>query len=176
MGPTWGPPGSRRPMLAPWTLQIRVGTGTTRDTFFLFFCLEWACGFQHTIHRGTRWVPFCTGNSPFERGYFFQNSQTNTRFPKIKWYAGIIFNSKYPYAFRAEVFLWNIFLLICISSHSAPLKTSIGPFDQHGLDPVPAWMRNYICYKVWDEIACPFPNVNGAIVVSLHVTTYLCWG
>ena len=28
----------------------------------------------------------------------------------------------------------------------------------------PAWMRNYIHYKVWDEIAYPFLNFNGATV------------
>ena len=29
---------------------------------------------------------------------------------------------------------------------------------------IPAWMRNYIHYNVWDEITYPFPNFNGATV------------
>ena len=26
---------------------------------------------------------------------------------------------------------------------------------------IPAWKSNYFYYKVWDEIAYPFPNLNG---------------
>ena len=39
-----------------------------------------------------------------------------------------------------------------------------GPFYQHRLTLIPAWISNYIHYKVWDEITCPFPNFNGAII------------
>ena len=38
------------------------------------------------------------------------------------------------------------------------------PFYQHGLTLIPAWISNYIHYKVWDEITNPFLNFNGATV------------
>ena len=37
-----------------------------------------------------------------------------------------------------------------------------GPFYWHGLTLIPAWVSNYIHYKVWDETTYPFPNFNGA--------------
>ena len=39
-----------------------------------------------------------------------------------------------------------------------------GPFYEHGLTLIPAWISNYIHYKVWDEITYPFLNFNGATV------------
>ena len=39
-----------------------------------------------------------------------------------------------------------------------------GPFYQHGLTLIPAWISNYIHYKVWDEITYPFLNFNGATI------------
>ena len=39
-----------------------------------------------------------------------------------------------------------------------------GPFYKHGLTLIPAWISNYIHYKVWDEITYPFLNFNGATV------------
>ena len=38
------------------------------------------------------------------------------------------------------------------------------PFYQHGLTLIPTWIINYIHYKVMDEIAYPFLNLNGATV------------
>ena len=43
-----------------------------------------------------------------------------------------------------------------------------GPFYKHGLTLIPAWISNYIHYKVWDEIIYPFLNFNGATVISTH--------
>ena len=34
------------------------------------------------------------------------------------------------------------------------------PFLNHGLTLVPAWISNYMRYKVWDKITYPFPNFN----------------
>ena len=44
----------------------------------------------------------------------------------------------------------------------------------------------YICYKVWDEITDPFPNIYSAAVwerignfipyLTGYVIIYLCWG
>ena len=51
---------------------------------------------------------------------------------------------------------------------------------------VPAWMNNYIHYKMWDEITYSFPNFNGAAIevcewisnfiphFTVHVITYSC--
>ena len=39
-----------------------------------------------------------------------------------------------------------------------------GPFYQHGLTLIPAWISNHIHYKVWDEITYPFLNFNGASI------------
>ena len=36
-----------------------------------------------------------------------------------------------------------------------------GPFYWHGLTSTPAWISNYIHYKVWGEITYPFPNSSG---------------
>ena len=44
------------------------------------------------------------------------------------------------------------------------LKTSRGPFYSHGLTLIPAWISNYIHYKVWNEITYPFLNFNSATV------------
>ena len=42
--------------------------------------------------------------------------------------------------------------------------TSRDPFYKHGLTLIPAWISNYIHYKLWDEITYPFLNFNGATV------------
>ena len=52
---------------------------------------------------------------------------------------------------------------------------------------IPAWISNYMHYKMWDEITYPFPNFNGATVevwewisnfiphFTGHVITYPYW-
>ena len=51
----------------------------------------------------------------------------------------------------------------------------------------PSISNNYIHYKVWDEITCPFSNFHGVAIedwewisnfflhFTWHVITYLCW-
>ena len=39
-----------------------------------------------------------------------------------------------------------------------------GPLYEYGLILIPAWISNYIHYKVWGEITYPFLNFNGATV------------
>ena len=41
---------------------------------------------------------------------------------------------------------------------------SCGPFYEHGLILIPAWISNYIHHKVWDAITYPFLDFNGATV------------
>ena len=61
-----------------------------------------------------------------------------------------------------------------------------GPFYQHGLTLIPAWISNHMPSKVWDEITCPFPNFSGTAVevwewrsnfiphLVMDVITYSC--
>ena len=50
------------------------------------------------------------------------------------------------------------------------------PFYEHWLTLIPAWISNYIHYKVWDEITYPFLflNFNGCLGVDkqFHPTHY----
>ena len=48
--------------------------------------------------------------------------------------------------------------------HSSGNFSTWGPFYQHGLTFIPAWISNYIHYNVWDEITYPFLNFNGCTV------------
>ena len=48
--------------------------------------------------------------------------------------------------------------------HKNSVVANSGPFYQHGLTLIPAWISNYIHYNVWDEITYPFLNFNGATV------------
>ena len=41
---------------------------------------------------------------------------------------------------------------------------AFGRFYLHGLTLIPAWISNYIHYKLWGEITYPFLNFNGATV------------
>ena len=43
-------------------------------------------------------------------------------------------------------------------------KRTWGPFYNHGLTLIPAWISNHMSRKVWDEITYPFPNLK-----------YHCW-
>ena len=38
-------------------------------------------------------------------------------------------------------------------------------FYQHGLTLIPAWISNYIHYRVWDEIVDLFTNFNAAFEI-----------
>ena len=43
-------------------------------------------------------------------------------------------------------------------------QTTSSPFYLHGLTLIPAWISNYIHYKMWDEITYPFLNFNRCTV------------
>ena len=67
------------------------------------------------------------------------------------------------------------------------LESPTCPFYWHGLTFIPAWIGNYIHYRVWDERVYLFPNFNGFTVevwewisnfipyLSEHAITYSCW-
>ena len=65
------------------------------------------------------------------------------------------------YVFYSNSRVYNHFISsrVCGSN----IDTS-GPFYLHGLTLIPAWISNYIHYKVWDEITYPFLNLNGETV------------
>ena len=60
------------------------------------------------------------------------------------------------------------------------------PFYEHGSSWIPAWVSNYIHYKVYNEITYPFPNFNSATIEAYewisnfiphftgHMITYSC--
>ena len=67
------------------------------------------------------------------------------------------------------------------------MVTSWDPFYWRGLTLIPAWISNYICYKVWDEMTFQFLNINCATVdvwqwicnfiqhFTGHMVSYPCW-
>ena len=57
---------------------------------------------------------------------------------------------------QKQLFLQNLWRWLLLSY--------CGPFYWHDLTLIPAWISNYIHYKVWDEITYPFLNFNGATV------------
>ena len=59
----------------------------------------------------------------------------------------------------------------CTKSSSKPM-TSSGPFYQHGLTLILAWICNHIDYKVCDEIMYPFLNFSGATLLGLWLLIY----
>ena len=61
----------------------------------------------------------------------------------------------------------GIFQEYQVNTKAAKALTSFvtsGPFYQHGLTLISAWISNYTHYNVWDEITYPFLNFNGATV------------
>ena len=72
----------------------------------------------------------------------------------------------------------SIVYLICdfilhLSFQNLNLKNiSKGPFYQHGLTLIPAWISDYIHYKVWVEITYPFPNCGLWMDNKFHPTLY----
>ena len=50
------------------------------------------------------------------------------------------------------------------SIHSNIEHVALGPVSLTWFNFNPAWINNYIHYKVWDKIAHPFLNFNGATV------------
>ena len=54
---------------------------------------------------------------------------------------------------------------MCLTFHGPARQIVIsGPFYSYDLTLIPAWISDYIRYKLWDEITYPFLNFNGATV------------
>ena len=60
--------------------------------------------------------------------------------------------------FLQELFSRGVYTWLC--NVDASVCTPRAPFFL-GLISIPAWISNYIHYKVWVEITYPFPNFNG---------------
>ena len=55
---------------------------------------------------------------------------------------------------------WLVYLSLLWYIEALPVfMSSCATFYKHGLTLIPAWISNYIQYKMWDEIIYPFPNV-----------------
>ena len=75
-----------------------------------------------------------------------------------------------------------IVYLLCVN-----LPFLSGPFYEHGLILIAAWISNYTLRKVLGEIEYPFPNYNAATVevcevisnfiqhLEMDVISYSCW-
>ena len=50
----------------------------------------------------------------------------------------------------------------CFIHTGASIIVALGPFYLYRLTLIPAWMSNYIYYKIWDDITYPLPNFYGA--------------
>ena len=91
---------------------------------------------------------------------------------------GDINTQMWTYIAVIHVILVNIFhtcffLLSCyiLSAYNVMYLYDSGPVFikrtdvlLHGLTLIPAWINNYIHYKMWDEITYPFLNFNGCTV------------
>ena len=54
---------------------------------------------------------------------------------------------------------WNY-----VSTFQSSFTDTSGPFYQHGLTLIPAWISNHMPGKMWDEITYPFLNFNGETI------------
>ena len=64
---------------------------------------------------------------------------------------------------RGDLFLaWPLELMNCV----------LCPLYLHGLTLIPAWIRNHMPSKMWDEITYPFPNFNGSTVEVCEWISY----
>ena len=70
----------------------------------------------------------------------------------------------------AAILADNIFNGIFLNENDwIPIKILLkyvpsGTFYLHGLTLIPAWISNYIHYKLWGEITYPFLNFNGCTI------------
>ena len=62
----------------------------------------------------------------------------------------------------------QLYVIFTAVSKSRMMSMSLwnhqGPFYEHGLAFIQAWISKYIHYQVWDEITYLFLNFNGATV------------
>ena len=58
------------------------------------------------------------------------------------------------------------------------LRQIRGPFRQDGLTLISSWISNRMPNKVWDDIACPFPNFNDCTVEVWNgyvISSHILW-
>ena len=63
-----------------------------------------------------------------------------------------------------------IYMTVCMTTWPCVENHARGPFYQHGLTLIPAWICNYMPSKVWDEITYPFLNFK---VISSHTLWWM---
>ena len=96
----------------------------------------------------------------------------------------------YPFPISNWLNLWSLILYIYVTlviNEWAHCINNCDPFHKHGLTLIPAWISNYMHYKMWDEILLILSlNFNGFTVEvcewisnffphdTMHVITYPC--
>ena len=118
----------------------------------------------------------CAGNSP-GTGEFPAQMASNAENVSISW-------RHHVYSSWGKLFAWKIVVYRFLHNIYSPLKIifaveefnylsdpvnamtndDMGPFYYHGLTVILAWICHRMSSKVWDEIACLFPNFNGTTV------------
>ena len=98
---------------------------------------------QENPFENVVWQPFCLG----------LNVLTKLLLMLVH---GWVINSTVIYCSNYSSSPW---LTIKYTNKSAP-----GPFYWHGLTSIPAWISNYIHYKVWNEISYHFPDFIGGTI------------
>ena len=66
----------------------------------------------------------------------------------------------------------KLFSLVCCVWYDSEMYVKMlldsndtrGPFHQHGLTLIPAWISNYMPCRLWDEITHPFLNFSGCTI------------
>ena len=82
--------------------------------------------------------------------------QTNVSIRMLLVRNDVQFHNVYPCIVPRQIvtFVWP----------SRSIYDSWGPFYQHGLTLIPAWISNYVHYRLYDEITYRFLNFNGCTV------------
>ena len=91
--------------------------------------------------------------------WFLLHVESNT--PLLTHFYGmprIVAAENYP------VLTTRLFAAKLAQANLMPLIIPVAPFFWYGLTFIPAWIRNYTHYKVWDESTYLFLNFNGATV------------
>ena len=120
--------------------------------------------FQITFSNAFSWTKMYEFWLKFHWSLFL-SFQLTTSLPWFRKYLGVDHGDK-PVS---EPMLVSLLMHICVTQPQW-VKTAICS----GFTLIPAWIDNYIHYKMWVEIIYPFPNFNNPHFNG-QVITYPCW-
>ena len=137
----------------------------------------WRLPFNYDTGLESLYVKFCviTGICSFQS---HRSCQKTWRFMCIFF---IVSSLQIKTQLWISYFCMAVFLLLLWLWFSDDARRSL--FYKHRLTLIPAWISNYIHYKVWDENIYQFPNFNRGIKwinnsithLRRRVITYPCW-